>query len=213
MADGYRIRKIPVNVTDSGRCFNGLFRTRNLIEGLVLAAIPALLLGLFFHPETVTTKIQVMSVVCGLPLAGGILGVPPYSLVEFIKLFTSFRKGKHYAKYNPRLKWESKPEFLFHGMEEPFVKQLMNALDLLFNKTPDDDVIDRNITNPTHNEQFVEDKEFLIEHELVPDELKTPAQKRADEKARKRAKKEAERKARQEAKEAKRNGKTPKQRR
>lgn len=208
MADGYRIRKIPVNVTDSGRCFNGLLRTRNLVEGLVLAGIPALFLGLFFHPESFTTKIQVMSVVCGLPLAGGILGVPPYSLVEFIRLFTGFRKSKHYSKYNPRLKWENKPEFLFHGMEEPFVKQLMNALDLLFNKTPDDEeAIDRNITNPTHNEQFLEDERFLIEHQLMPEELKTPAQKRAEEKARKKAEKEAKRNAKKEAKEAKRNGK------
>ena len=38
MSSGYRARRIPVNVTDSGRCFNGLFRTRNVIEGLILAA-------------------------------------------------------------------------------------------------------------------------------------------------------------------------------
>lgn len=31
-------RIIPENFVDTGRCFNGLFRTRNLIEGAVMAS-------------------------------------------------------------------------------------------------------------------------------------------------------------------------------
>lgn len=209
MAEGYRPRQIPVNVTDSGRCFNGLFRTRNLIEGIILGGIPALLMIFFFNPESMQTKIQVMSVVCGLPLAAGILGVPPYSLVEFLTLFIRFRNEKHYAKFNPRLKWENKPEFLFHGIEEPFLKQLMNSFDLMFNKglADDENPIDRNITNPTHQELFADDAKYLRENELVPDELKTASQRRADAKARKRAQKAARREMKKEAKEAKKRGK------
>ena len=133
MSSGYRARRIPVNVTDSGRCFNGLFRTRNVIEGLILAAGPALLVGFFFNPAELTLKIQVLTVAAGLPLVAGVFGVPPYSLVEFLSLFIRYSKEKHYAKYNPRLKWETKPEYLIHGYEEPFTKTLMNALDLLLN--------------------------------------------------------------------------------
>lgn len=191
MAQGYRVRRIPVNVTDSGRCFNGLFRTRNLVEGMMLAAFPAVLGWFFFNPNELTTKIQVMVVIVGLPLGAGILGVPPYSLVEFITLFFRYRKGKHYAKYNPRLKWETTPEYLFHPLEEPIGKQIMNAIDLLLNKDPSQkNDIDTNITNPTHNEQFIEDESYLIENDLIPDELKTASQRRAEARARKKAEKE-----------------------
>lgn len=204
MAQGYRARYIPVNVTDSGRCFNGLFRTRNLIEGLVLASIPFILLWNFFNPEETTLKIQVMTVCVGFPLVGGIFGVPPYSLAEFLFLLIRYQRNKHYAKYNPRLKWENTPEYLFHDLEEPFTKQLMNAIDLLMNKDPSTKHdIDTNITNPTHNEQFIEDEGYLAEHNLIPDELKTPAQRRADAKARKKAEKEARKKARQEKRQKK----------
>lgn len=203
MAQGYRARRIPVNVTDSGRCFNGLFRTRNLIEGLVLAAVPGLLVWNLFNPDAITLKIQVTTVVVGIPLIAGVFGVPPYSLVEFITLFAKYQKGKHYAKYNPRLKWETTPDFLFHGLEEPFAKQIMNAIDLLMNKDPESkNDIDTNITNPTHNEQFIEDEDYLLEHDLIPDELKTPAQRRAEAKARKKAEKEQRKKEREARKEA-----------
>lgn len=203
MAQGYRARRIPVNVTDSGRCFNGLFRTRNLIEGLLLAAIPGLLVWNLFNPESLTLKIQVMTVTVGLPLIAGIFGIPPYSLVEFIILLVRYQKCKHYAKYNPRLKWETTPEYLFHDLEEPFVKQIMNAIDLLMNKDPDSkNDIDTNITNPTHNEQFIEDESYLAEHNLIPDELKTPAQRRAEAKARKKAEREERRKQREEMRKA-----------
>lgn len=206
MAQGYKVRRIPVNVTDSGRCFNGLFRTRNLIEGLVLAAIPAILCWAFFHPQQLTLKIQVMTVVAGLPLVAGVFGVPPYSLVEFIVLFTRYTKGKHYAKYNPRLKWETTPEFLFHPLEEPFTKQIMNAFDLLMNKDPkEQNDVDTNITNPTHNEQFIEDESYLLEHDLIPDELKSASQRRAEAKARKRAEKERKKKEREELRAQKKN--------
>lgn len=198
MAQGYKVRRIPVNVTDSGRCFNGLFRTRNLIEGLILAAIPAVLVWLFFHPAQLTFKIQVLTVSAGIPLVAGIFGVPPYSLVEFIVLFSRYSKGKHYAKYNPRLKWETTPEFLFHPLEEPFVKQIMNAIDLIMNKDPkEQNEVDTNITNPTHNEQFIEDESYLIEHDLIPDELKSASQRRAEKKAQKKAEKERKRQERE----------------
>lgn len=206
MAQGYRVRYIPVNVTDSGRCFNGLFRTRNLIEGVAMASIPFLLLWNFFNPEEITTKIQVMTVCVGIPLIGGIFGIPPYSLLEFLFLLIRYQKHKHYAKYNPRLKWETTPEYLYHDLEEPFTKQIMNAIDLLMNKDPNtQNDIDTNITNPTHNEQFIEDEEYLAEHNLIPDELKTASQRRAEAKARKKAEREERRKKRENARLARRH--------
>ena len=58
MSSGYRARRIPVNVTDSGRCFNGLFRTRNVIEGLILAAGQHCWLVFFFNPAELTLKFR-----------------------------------------------------------------------------------------------------------------------------------------------------------
>lgn len=206
MSEGYRARRIPVNVTDSGRCLNGLFRTRNVIEGLALAAGPALLVGFLFNPESLTLKVQVMTVAAGLPLVAGVFGVPPYSLIEFLSLFIRYSKEKHYAKYNPRLKWETKPEYLIHGYEEPFTKTLMNALDLLFNRSAKkEETIDKNITNPTHNEQFVEDQDFLREHGLIPEELKTASELRAEAKAKKKAAKEAAKEEKRRKREERRN--------
>lgn len=92
MSSGYRARRIPVNVTDSGRCFNGLFRTRNVIEGLILAAGPALLVGFFFNPAELTLKIQVLTVAAGLPLVAGVFGVPPYSLVNSYPFLFAIRR-------------------------------------------------------------------------------------------------------------------------
>lgn len=206
MSSGYRARRIPVNVTDSGRCFNGLFRTRNVIEGLILAAGPALLVGFFFNPAELTLKIQVLTVAAGLPLVAGVFGVPPYSLVEFLSLFIRYSKEKHYAKYNPRLKWETKPEYLIHGYEEPFTKTLMNALDLLLNRdSKKEETIDRNITNPTHDERFIEDADLLRELGQTPDDLKTPSQLRAEAKAKKKEAKEAAKAAKRKEREERRS--------
>ena len=200
----YVERRIPMNVTDSGRCFNGLFRTRILIEGLCMAAPIGLILFFAVHPESYITKIQIIGFGAGAPLVLGIFGIPPYSLFEFVGMFMSFRKNRHYAKYNPRMKWETTPDFLVHPIEEPFLKQIMNALDTVFNRTHEEEEdIDSNILNPTHNEQFIDDEEYLRENDLIPDELKTPAQLRTEARARKAAEKEARKQAKIEEKEKK----------
>lgn len=203
-SNGYKPRRIPVNVTDSGRCLNGLLKTRNLVEGGILAAPIALLVWFCFKPDSMTLKIQVMTVSVGLPFALGVVGIPPYSLLEFIAMLLNFKKTKHYAKYNPRLKWETTPDFLAHPLEEPLFSQLVNSIDLLLNReTKKEDTINENIINPTHDEHFIEDEELLYEQGLTPDELKTPAQRKAETKVRKREAKEEKRLAKQQMRAAK----------
>ena len=74
------------------------------------------------------------------------------------------------------------------------------------NKDPkEQNDVDTNITNPTHNEQFIEDESYLLEHDLIPDELKSASQRRAEAKARKRAEKERKKKEREELRAQKKN--------
>ena len=54
-----------------------------------------------------------------------------------------------------------------------------------------EETIDRNITNPTHDERFIEDADLLRELGQTPDDLKTPSQLRAEAKAKKKEAKEA----------------------
>ncbi len=55
---------IPENFVDTGRCFNGMFRTRNLAEGVIFAALPAYLL--VNSSLTIERKIIVTVVVVGI---------------------------------------------------------------------------------------------------------------------------------------------------
>lgn len=197
MAQNYIPRRIPENVTDSGKIL-GFINVKNLIESIIAMAV----IGIPIYLLTGSLGMIDRARAVGIPTIGVgilfILGIPPYSIGEYCTMIFKFMKTKHYAKYNPRLKWETTPDYLVHPIGVSPISELKNVFDILLNAdTKDKPVVDTNITNPTHNEQFIEDEEYLEENGLTPDDLKTPRQKRAEERARKRAEKE---RAREEAK-------------
>lgn len=128
--DQYAVRVIPDNATDTGKVLNGLFKKRNLIEAAILAAPIALFLWYVIPAEGY--EIRLRNTVFGAIIFGGVgvIGIPPYSLFEYVGMMLHFRKSKHYAKFNPRLKWEKKPEFLV----APAYGSLSQYFSNLFNK-------------------------------------------------------------------------------
>lgn len=180
---------IPKNATDTGRTLNGLVKTRNLVEAGIIAA-PMLLLFYFLPIQNFITKVQCMIIFGGIPFFAGIYGVPPYSLMEYINMYLRFRRQRHYAKYNARLKWEITPDYLVHDIYETPYDKLMKVLDSFrSDKTPNTSEISDEIENPHHIE-FFRDDEGIIE---LPDNLKPKAQLKAEARERKRAQKEAKR--------------------
>lgn len=86
-------RIIPENFVDTGRCFNGLFRTRNLIEGAVMASPVAYVTTHLELP--MNQKIVVTAVVAGGLLLFGATGINGDSVVEFFATcFPTARKSE-----------------------------------------------------------------------------------------------------------------------
>lgn len=190
--DQYAVRVIPDNATDTGKVLNGLFKKRNLIEAAILAAPIALFLWYIIPADGY--EIRLRNTVFGAIVFGGIgiIGIPPYSLFEYIGMMLHFRKSKHYAKFNPRLKWETKPEFLV----APAYGSLGQYFSNLFNKataSTDDmnEPIAEDIFAPRHVEVFRDD----------PDKQKSKAEIKAEDKARKRRLKKKEKERRRRLKE------------
>lgn len=180
----YPIRRyIPMNVVDSGRTLNGLVKTRNLVEACVLAAPFFLILFFLIPNNNMMLKIQIMSVCVGIPFIAGLIGIPPYSLVEAIQLFVKFRKNSHFALYNPKLKMETVPDFLVHATNIPLFTQLKTSFDMLFGDTSEQKKEEAiltiaNCTNEIHYKDSESESEWRKE------------QRKAEKEARKKEKKE-----------------------
>lgn len=190
-------RYIPMNVVDSGRTFNGLVKTRNLVEACILATPVFLILFFSISNDDMMLKVQLMSVLVGIPFIAGIIGIPPYSLMEAIQLFVKFRKNSHFALYNPKLKMETVPDFLVHATNVPLFTQLKTSFDMMFGDTTEKKKEDAaltiaNCTNEIHYKDSESESEWRKEQ--------------------RKAEKEARKKEKREQKEAKRKWKAEKKR-
>lgn len=88
---------IPANFTEAGKIL-GLFEIRNLAEAAVLC-VPLLLFFLFCLPFAITVNIVVAAVVI-VPVGGfTLLGVHDYSLLNFIRVYWKWRKGRTVLNY------------------------------------------------------------------------------------------------------------------
>ena len=205
-------RPIPMNVVDSGRCLNGLVKTRNLIEACILVSPVFLILYLAIPSDNITLKIQIMSVLVGGPFILGVIGIPPYSLFEFISLIVKFRKTNHFALYNPRLKMKTTPDFLVHATDLPLFTQLKNSFDMLFGDSTEEKREEAMLTiaNCTNEIHYKDDES---ESEWRKNQKKAEANARKQAKRDKKAAAKAARKLqKQNAKEQKRQAKHIKKR-
>lgn len=152
-------RIIPGNATDTGRVLNGVFKKQNLIEAVVITVPVAFLLWNLIPISDWQTKVPYVVIPSGALFALGVFGIPPYSLFEYVNLFIKFRRTKHYAKYNPKLKWdETVPEFLINLNYETFYDKIGKILDGITNSNiQEENPVDENILNPKHIEKFKDD--------------------------------------------------------
>lgn len=194
--EGLNTYVIPENFVDTGRCFNGMFRTRNLIEGAVLAAPFAYVtthLNLIMNQKIVLTV-----VVAGGILAFGIIGINGDSVVEFITHLFAYRKKKRVAKYNPRVKTEATPGYLTKEISELPRDKILRLIGE-FNKRGEEteEAVSRDIYDPAYKEFFEDDFGYVD----TPDDLKTKKELRQEARDHKKKAKEEARKAKLAAKE------------
>lgn len=183
-------RMIPDNVTDSGRILNGLVKTRNLIEGMIIAAPLVWIVVKFIHIQDPVYKALAIILAGGFPIFISLI-LPTYSPFELLWIVLHYQRTKHYAKYNPRLKWEKIPDYLIQRPRlDPF-EAIRDLSDKLAKSSSNKEAeINENITNPTHDERFIEDRKYLEEKDLVPDELKSSAQLKEERRQRRKKEKE-----------------------
>lgn len=94
------IYPLPENFIEGGRIVNGLFKTRNFIEALILGGSVAFILwNLPIYPY-VTVKIAV-TLCAALPLFMlGVVGINGHSLFQFLTQFIKWRKDRGVILYN-----------------------------------------------------------------------------------------------------------------
>lgn len=167
---------IPENFIDTGRCFNGMFRTRNLLEGIVLAGPIAYLLA---HTNLETNqKIILIAIIAGGLFLGCINGINGDSLFEFIIHAFNYKEKKRVAKYNSRVKFEASPQYLTKNDKEVPRDKIMRVVE---NFNIEEEDISRDVYDPIKKEVFEDDLDVLEK----PDDLKSKKELRKEAKIRK----------------------------
>ncbi len=92
---------IPTNFTEAGKLL-GMFEIRNAAEAVALC-LPLLWFSFYVLPFAILTRITVAAIlVC---VAGGfaLIGVGDNSLIQFIKIYTAFRKNRRILTFKGRV--------------------------------------------------------------------------------------------------------------
>lgn len=179
---------IPENFADTGRCFNGLFRTRNLIEGGILAApIAKLVLSLDLPTNQ---KIVLTAIFAGGILLFCIAGINGDSVGEFFTHLVAYNKKKRIAKYNPRVKNEAMPGYLTKNTSELPRDKILRLFGSISKKAQDEEAVSSDIYDPIYKPFFADDFGYVD----TPEDLKSKKQLRKEAKERKKAEKEKRRK-------------------
>lgn len=194
---------LPKNFADSGRCFNGMFRTRNLVEGVIFAAPIAY--GTWHTDFSYDNRILLTCMTAGIVFLLCVVGINGDSVSEFFIHMITFNRRKRVAKYNPRVKSEATPEYLTNGDYEFPIEKLRRIIGEVSNSAVDskENEISRDVSDPHYKEFYADDIGVL----QTPDDLKTKSELRKEKKERKKAekiaaaeKKAAEKAAKREAK-------------
>lgn len=138
---------IPSNFIDSGRIFNGMFKTRNFIEAIIVIAIMFLILNLIPF-SSITTKIAVMVSVIGPLALACLVGINDDTAFSFVASVFSWRKKRRIMLYNRNQE-----------------VQKIRALDALMDRTLPRDKIMKFINNWKEQRKSRSDDFVLIEGE------------------------------------------------
>lgn len=179
---------IPVNFVDTGRCFNGIFKTRNLIEAVIFS-FPIAYYTVNLDVE-INQKIVLTAILAGSVFLGFVTGVNGDSVLEFLINFIKFQKKKRVSKYNPRVKLEATPGYLTKERTELPRDKIARLLGEA--KVPEEEV-SKDIYDPIYQEFFADDMGYIE----TPQDLKTKKQIRREAKQAKKVLK-AEKKLRKE---------------
>lgn len=195
-------RIIPENFVDTGRCFNGLFRTRNLIEGAIMAAPIAYVTTHLELP--MNQKIVVTAVLAGGILLFGATGINGDSVVEFFTHLFAYRKKKRTAKYNPRVKMEATPGYLTRENGELPRDKILRLIGVINNNAQKNrEDVSSDIYDPKYQEFFADDLGYVE----TPDALKSKKELKREAKERKQKEKQEKKEAARTAKEEKKHAK------
>lgn len=184
------IYQIPKNSFDTGYVLNGQFKTRNFVEGIILA-LP--FLGLFIYGWhdlgwDVQGTVAYCAILCAAAFLGAAHGVGGDSLFEFIQRVIRFRQSRRISKYNPRIKTELEPEYLIQDGRMLPKEKLKQMFGTVKGKVlgEENGPISSDITDEELKVFYDDDYGFLEK----PDALKSKAELRAE--AKQRAKEEKE---------------------
>lgn len=184
------IYQIPKNSFDTGYVLNGQFKTRNFVEGVILA-IPFLALFIYGWHDLgwdVQSTVAYCAILCAAAFLGAAHGVGGDSLFEFIQRVIRFRQSRRISKYNPRIKTELEPEYLIHDGRMLPKEKLKQMFGTVKGKVlgEENGPISSDITDEELKVFYDDDYGFLEK----PDALKSKAELRAE--AKQRAKEEKE---------------------
>ena len=185
---------IPENCGDTGRCLNGLVRTRNVIEGAIFA-VP---LAMYILESGLDMNNTILAVLLGpgCIMALFIAGINGDSVFEFLQHYHNFRNRKRIAKFNPRIKKEVIPGYLTSSGTELPRDKLVKFLDAVNLSGEPDEPVSPDIYSPIYQEFFEDDLGVLT----TPDDLKSKKELKQEAKKRKTAAKLAQKQEKKEEK-------------
>lgn len=181
---------IPKNSFDTGYVLGGQFRTRNFVEGIILA-LP--FLGVFAYGWVklgwdFRSTIAYCIIICAAVFLFTANGIKGDSLFEFLNRVRKFRQNRRISKYNPRIKTELEPDYLLDDGKTLPKEKLKQTWEAFKDKVVGggDGPVSSDITADDLRVYYDDDEDFVAK----PDELKTKAELKAE--AKQRAKEEKE---------------------
>ena len=172
---------IPLNFVDTGRCFNGLFRTRNLAEAVICAfpiAYYIMNTSIIINQRIVLTSITAVPVFLFF-----VTGINGDSVMEFLINFFKYQKKKRISRYNPRVKLEATPGYLTKEQVELPRDKIAR---LLGEAKVQEEEVSKDIYDPLYQEFFADDMGYVE----TPQDLKTKKELRKEAKRAKKAAKD-----------------------
>lgn len=185
---------IPENFAESGRSFNGLVKTKNLVEAIIVSLPLGIAFWFLFNFMPLNWHIVFTVFFAGMGFVAGIYGWQGDSLFEFVQHVYTFNQRKRYAKYNERVKSEIKPNYLFKDRQQNGMDEMLEKIRAIIDGTSDEKYDASEIKDSRIHYVFEED----LPIRGTPENLKSKRQLKQEEKEKKKRLKEAQKIRRQE---------------
>ena len=194
-------RFIPHNHFDGQAIAGVMIKTRNLVEGIILAAIPFGLTFYFGKPLRFADKLTIACIIAMPLFMLSVQGINGDSLTVFIKSWIRYLKRKRILFYNPRVKTEATP-LIFEKQTSQQVLPRERILELV-NKIKIQQKAKQQAKQKRSLLTYTDDGPVFFEDDIgvlaMPDEYKTAKEIKAEKKkAKKRRKQEMKKNKRSE---------------